>query len=335
MKIFVASSGQDTGGQGYRIKRAFERLTDWRVRAMHMTDTFIRYPHDLRWDAELAGRMYDEADVVHHKNGLGLYERFQGNSTKPAVMHHQGTRLRENPAQANDEARSVGAVQVVSTVDLLADVDNGVWLPSPYDLDAIREKYRNPQGGKIRIGHAPTARKAKGTDAILKTLDHLSRWYDFEVDLIEWVSWKVCLSRKGQCDIYIDQITHGYGNNSIECFAMGIPVVSGWSDPADRDRFVEQTGEEPPFVEVTPDTLQTQLVKLLSDPDLREEYGARGRAFAERWHSEEKCVEIMKPVYENAPPTTGVWSLRRFNQEMRDANDRRRYREQRREKVTV
>lgn len=317
MNVFMISSGQDTGGQGYRIKRAFDRCAPgWQLRSMHLTETFIKYPRDMRWDSEEAARLYVAADLVHHKNGLAMYERFQGDSTKPAVMHHQGTRLRENAAEVNAEARSVGAVQIVSTVDLLADVGDGYWLPSPYDLDAIAAKYKHPREGKrIRIGHAPTNRKAKGTAEILRALDAVSREADIEVDLIEQVEWRVCLSRKGRCDIYIDQITHGYGNNTIECWAMGIPVISGWSDPADRVRFVDQTASDVPFLEATPENLADQVLAMVRSGDLREEYGRRGRAFAEQFHSEERVVERLKPIYESAPPTLGAQYLKRFEPE--------------------
>lgn len=314
MQIFLLSSGQDTGGQGYRIKRAFDRhAPGWVVRAMHYQETFIKYPKDLAWDPDEATRLYEAADVVHHKNGLAMYERFD-TAGKPAIIHHQGTRLRDNPEAVNAEAMSVGAVQLVSTVDLLADVTDGAWLPSPYDLDAIRDKYKSKRRNRrIRIGHAPTNRHAKGTAQIIPVLDRLSQQYYIEVDLIEWMPWNVCLSRKGRCDIYIDQITHGYGNNSIECWAMGIPVVTGWSDPADRERFIAQTGIAPPFVEANADTLEEQLRLLIVSEEMRAHYGELGRQFAEVFHSEEAVVKRLMPIYENAPRTRGVSHLKRYD----------------------
>lgn len=319
MKILIISSGQDTGGQGYRIKRAFDKYApDFEVRAMALSETFIKYPRDLAWDADLAAQLYTEADVVHHKNGLALYERFDDGQRKPTMIHHQGTRLRDHADAVNAEAMSVGAVQIVSTVDLLADVEGGTWIPSPFDLDAIREKYRRPRKNRtLRIGHAPTNRKAKGTAEIVEVLSRLSRWHDFEVDVIEQVEWKVCLSRKGRCDIYIDQVTHGYGNNTIECWAMGIPVITGWSDPEDRDRFMEQTGIAPPFVEANHETLEDQLETLIRSADLREHYGRIGREFAEVFHSERAVVERLAPIYRAVPPSKGVEMLQRFDDRAR------------------
>jgi glycosyltransferase involved in cell wall biosynthesis len=137
------------------------------------------------------------------------------------------------------------------------------------------------------------------------------------------VQWKVCLSLKGRCDIYIDQVTHGYGNNSIECWAMGIPVVTGWSDPTDRARFIDQTCVEPPFLEATPENLADQLLALIRSSDLREEYAQRGRAFAETFHSEEAVVKRLIPIYESAPPTAGASALRRFDDRARKLAERR------------
>lgn len=309
MNILVLSPGQDTGGQGFRIKQAFERhAPGWNVRAMHATRSFIKYPADLSWDPILAQRLYDEADVVHHKNGLIYYPRLD-KTGKPTIIHHQGTRLRRDPKAVFAEGESIGATQIVSTVDLMADAPGSTWLPSPFDLDAIAEKYPRRKQRKITIGHAPTNQKAKGTKEIKTALNALSHRYDIEVDVIEQVSWAVCLSRKAACDIFIDQITTGYGNNAVEAMAMRIPVVSGWSDPEDRARFVEVSGVTPQFVEATADTIEARLEELIVSEELREEWGQRGRDFAEMFHADHRVVTRLKTLYQNAQPSRGQLAL--------------------------
>ena len=304
MKVFIIGPTWDTGGQAARIKQAFERYTDWTVRTMHRSVLFFKYPSDLPWDLELAKKVYDDSDVIHHRNGILLYQQLDQGKHKPAVVHHHGSALRAHPYKSS-EASAIGAVQLVSTVDLLDDAPMAEWLPAPYDLDAIRNKYRRSRrDNTIRIGHAPTNWKAKGTDEILHALDKICmRHRNVEVDLIENVEWRACLSRKGLCDILIDQLTLGFGNNAVEAMAMGIPVVSGWQDSGDRVRFLEATGERPPFLEANAKNLVDQLELLVLNRELREEWGALGRAYAERFHSEESIVVRLKAVYRRAQPT--------------------------------
>lgn len=275
---------------------------------MHASKSFIKYPADLSWDPILAQRLYDEADVVHHKNGLIYYPRLD-RTGKPTVVHHQGTRLRQDPTAVYAEGAGIGATQIVSTVDLMADAPGSTWLPSPFDLDEIASRYPRRKQRRIRIGHSPTNRRAKGTAEILAALNNLAHRYDIEVDVIEQVSWAGCLSRKAHCDIFIDQITTGYGNNAVEAMAMRIPVVSGWSDPADRARFVEETGVDPQFVEAGADDIEAKLEMLICSEELREEWGQRGRDFAEVFHADHRVVRRLQAIYAAAQPTTGTIKL--------------------------
>lgn len=306
MNIFITSPHQDTGGQAARIARAFKLYEpDWSVRAMRVQDNFLHHPADLNWDIVKAERLYQQADVVHHQNGLHHYVAFDKGQHKPTVMHHQGTRLRGHPVEVTDEGLSIGAIQLVSTVDLLADCPGSTWLPQPVNIDEVMQ-YRVTRPKKVlRIGHSPTNRKAKNTEGILAALNSLSSRYPFEVDLIEGVEWAACLSRKGRCDIFIDQLTLGYGNSGIEAMAMGIPLVSGWDDPSDRERYIHETGTTPQFLEATTATLASVIEPLLASLELREEYGRRGRAFVEMVHEDRRVVQQLKYIYQNVPASTG------------------------------
>src|SRR3990172_1229683 len=95
MNVFILSGGQDTGGQGARLAEAL-RKHGHQARAMHQTETYLRYPADLRWDEKEARLLFAEAEVVHLKNGTDLYHRFGGGN--PAVAPHHGTRRRTNAA---------------------------------------------------------------------------------------------------------------------------------------------------------------------------------------------------------------------------------------------
>lgn len=311
MKVFIASSGQDTGGQGYKIVQAFQRhAPDWSVRSMRVSDNWLRFPHDLKWDTYKAEQLYDAADVVHHQNGLPLYASLDKGQKKPTVVHHQGTRLRRNPLQVSLEGDSVGAKALVSTVDLLEDCPGAEWLPQPCDIDYVASFRRKNKNGPFRIGHSPTNRTAKNTLGILEVLNRLSKRYKIEVDLIEGIQWTACLSRKGRCDIFIDQMTLGYGNSGIEAMAMGIPTVSGWQEPQDQKTFTQKYGDLVPFVEANISTLEVELEILLTNPYYYQVASERCREFSQ-YHSFEKTVERLKRIYQETPPSSG--ELRVFN----------------------
>jgi len=312
MRVFIISQGQDTGGQGQRSAAAFKKYTDWDVRAMCAAETYIQFPVDMLWNLKVARKMYDRADVVEHQNwlyGYAMYETHQPG--KPTVVRHHGTPLRGTADAANREAASVGATQIVATVDLLDDCPTAIWTPGYYDLDEISRNYPRRKHRNLRIGHGPTVRSVKGTDAILKALNNLSHQYPIEVELTEQVPWTSSLRRKSFCDIWVDQLALGYGGSTIEAMAMGIPVVSGWEEPEDKELFEKTTGEPVPFQHATTKDITEKLEALIRSSTLRDEIGERGRAYGHRWHNDERGVEQMKGLYTETAkrPSRGINSL--------------------------
>lgn len=320
MNVFIVAQGQDTGGQGQRTAAAFRKYTDWTVNFMCAAETYIKYPIDVPWDFDKALQLYREADVVQHQNWLYGYVMYEYGDKKPTILQHHGTPLREDPVNGpRKEARSIGATQIVSTVDLLDDCPEAIWTPAIFDLDWIAETYKyKDHGDRIRIGHGPTVRASKGTEKILKALNNVCKNNrHVEVDLIEGVPWSESLRRKSNCDIWIDQLTLGYGNSTIEAMAMSIPVITGWSDPKDPGIFQEQTkwGMFPfktdytGVISETGTPLEVLIQDLIDSKQQREEYGHRGRMFAEQFHSEERGVEQLKEIYQSVPMSKGLQSL--------------------------
>lgn len=300
MKVLVLSPGPDTGGQGIRIKRAFDRFggDGWEVRSVHRTDSYFRWGHDARWEAAQA--LYDWADVVHHKTDLSGYLQFDRGQGKPAVIHWQGSGLRREPSRAVREALAVGAKQLVSTVDLLTQAPAAEWLPTPYDLDDLA-RYRNPKGGReLIVAHAPTNRAVKGTEAVVAAVRRLAgRGYRVKLDVIEGVEWRACLSRKGRAAVFVDQLLLGYGNNAVEAWAMGIPVIAGADDTAVTARMRDLWGEVP-YLEASPTNIEDRLAALLDSAELRAEYAERGLAHVRRYHAEEAVVQQLKRIWDEA-----------------------------------
>ena len=107
------------------------------------------------------------------------------------------------------------------------------------------------------------------------------------------------MARKAKADILVDQLTLGYGCNAIEAWGMGIPVVAGTTDPVTRDRMLSILGELP-FYEATEKTLTARLEELIVSEPLRAEWGARGLAYAKRWHDDQAVMRQAEGLYERA-----------------------------------
>jgi hypothetical protein len=114
------------------------------------------------------------------------------------------------------------------------------------------------------------------------------------------VSNKECIERKARADIYIDRMGIGFGMNAIECWSMGIPVVSGFADPATTARAKKEFGGYVPWHEATRETMYSAVRRLVTHPDERDEYSRLGLRHAERWHSPQAVLEKVTAIYDEA-----------------------------------
>lgn len=289
----------DLGGDGIRTKQAFDRRAPgWTYNAVVRNRNYIRYPVDrpFREAAVLA----QQADVIHARNSFRS-ARMAGALDKPLVITHHGTRFRNRPADVLAEQRAHGAIGLAATLDLwLLAPDELEWLPAPYDLDWLvnfRGDCRRDDGDPLRIGHAPTNRAIKSTAAFLAACDKLGRETPVEVVLIEGQSWAECLRLKARCDVYYDQVTLGYGNNAIEAWGMGCPVVAGAAD--DTLAEYQRCFGSLPFVLADEGSIYHALASLV-EPIERTEWSLRGLLHVGQWHDERRVVEQLQRVYHRA-----------------------------------
>lgn len=303
MNIISIARGQDTAGQGYALKRALGRHhPEVGFRSAISSETYISYPVDILWDGRLPvlEKLIAAADVVHLHNGVSALRRIDPGRRKAVLTHHHGTAFRRQPAAYLADDRRHRAITAVSTIDLTRYHPSIQWFPQTVDEPALHElaaRYRRHPDGRIRIGHAPTSRPVKSTDRFLAAVQSLQRRYpQLELELIERRPHDECLRRKAACDIYYDQVELGYGNNAIEAWTMGIPVVAGadaWTLAAMRERFGEL-----PFYRATEETLEARLEELICDAGLRGHYADLGQRHAARWHyerpSSDRAVELFE-----------------------------------------
>jgi len=155
----------------------------------------------------------------------------------------------------------------------------------PFDLSGFKIA-EQATGDKVRIGHSPTNREAKGSDRIIAAVNKLSETYPVELVLIENLPHSRALEVKATCDIGIDQLGDlGYGISALEWLAMGIPVASSIAPE------MESAGMSHPIVAVNETNIEEKLAPLIKDRERRLELGREGRRWLEQTHDAEKIVK--------------------------------------------
>lgn len=303
MRILIVSSGEDSGGVGIAIKQAFDRhAPDYSVRQVRFNNNYLDYPADITLNADNlteVDELFEKADVVHFMERWFGAKRYKSFFTKPKVMHHHGTIFRTDPTPLMEQAELYRAISVVSTIDLLLIAPEGElrWVGNPVDIghmESIRSAHYEPTERPLVI-HAPTGREKKGTAEWLQACEGL----DADLRLIEGVTWRECLQLKAGGDLLMDQLRVGYGNNALEAWAMGIPVISGIGNQTIGERMESIIGYLP-FYRCTPSTVAERLREIVEDAELRAAYGEVGRTYVNDFHDEYYVVEQWKSIYEEA-----------------------------------
>lgn len=303
-RLVIMSGGADVGGCGISLKRSFDRhAPGWEARAICRTETYLKYPTDILWEPldrttrSQVISLVRQADVLHLMDSERPLRDFAPYlSGKKVVVHHLGTHFRRNPVAMSRICARYGATQVTDSIDLVRPEVSFEPVPADFDaLSRLREEHFQPSE-RIRIAHAPTRRAVKSTRTIVDAVERLQRRYPIDFDLIERVGHRECLERKARADIFIDQLMLGFGMNAIECWAMGIPVVSGLIDRQARERAFGMWGGLP-WEDATAETLEAVIERLVVDAGYRAEAGQRGTAHGLAWHSEAAVVDRMLAVY--------------------------------------
>jgi hypothetical protein len=292
-KVFYRSTPEMTGSvdrQGYP--------PTWRTTtAAEAVFFFLR-------DALMSGKIsraarrfeFDRFDIYHLDQGLDFFRdgrfirRMKQRGATVTCFYH-GTDLRHRGViPVVDE---ISDLNLTSELDLLDKHPNINYLHLPFDVD--RYEVKQGESDPLIIGHAcraPSARHFKGTDHIIQVVEDLERDYPVKLDLVEGLTNEACLARKERWDIAVDQIADrggwGYGMNSLETLAMGIPTCTRMNDRCE----VFFSGH--PFINVDQDTLRVRLIELIENPDYRRGKREAGRRWVQMKHSLES---VMNELY--------------------------------------
>lgn len=306
-RVAIISPGQDTAGIGARSREALvTHVPDIDVVAVRSSDNYLRFPFHYNWDWDMVERLAADADLIHMHNHV-IPRVLPYIKRTPSVWHHHGTIFREEPERHLREAAELDMVTCVSTIDLTVYDPAIRWLPSPINVDwmaSLRTKLYEPHD-RIRILHAPTNRAVKHTELFIETIRLLkARGLPVEGMLIEGHTWDETLKMKAaHGDILFDQLILGYGQNSLEAWAMGIPVVAGAS--AVTEKLMVRTLGELPYYRATPTDLARRLTELITSEDARVTAAGRGHEYVRRWHDNPRSAEHHLELYAEAAARKG------------------------------
>ncbi len=269
-----------------RPKNAFERIyfaLDDRRRVPAIDDCLAKYK-------------LDQYEIIHYDGGADLYRdarlarkwKLEG---KKIICHYMGSDLRVRGVHPVMD--SLSDLNLTNESDHLLLHSHIHYVFIPFDATAFR--IRSVENKRLRIVHAPSNRSTKGTHLILPVMKRLQEVRDVEFVLVERTPHDQVIRIKESCDIAIEQVGNfggtGYGRNSLETLAMGIPTVTEMTPD-----YLEWIPDNP-FVLATPDTLLDRLLELIDDPTLRRSKGEAGRAWVENHHSFDAVHRRLQELY--------------------------------------
>lgn len=228
-------------------------------------------------------------DIIDIKHFDYLREKNRGiEVAKPALSRPEQIRKVKKWLKYAD-------VVLVSEPDLFAVTPTATLSPQVIDMTYWTPS-RQPlseQDGIIRIVHAPSSRRKKGTDFIERSVDELKlKGHRVELVMAEKLPHHKIRELYEISDIGVDQVLYGWhGKVSVELMALGKPVLC-YIDPE-----LLKYRPDLPIVNVTPLTLVTELEKLIVSKSLRNEIGNASKEYVARFHDVERVVDELLTLY--------------------------------------
>ena len=211
---------------------------------------------------------------------------------KKIVFHYHGDDIR-NKGEGMLSRHYAGAV-LVSTPDLLAWSPRARWMPNPIDLKKYPYIGVEDQERKLRILHAPSVPKVKGTEYVVKAVEELkAEGYEIELDLVKNMPHQEAMEHYKQADIVVDQLLVGwYGVFAIECMALGKPVCVYI-----QEGLKSYLPKASPLLATSVQDIKEDLRRLIEDADLRRAISQEARRFVESNHDSDGIAEQTQTIY--------------------------------------
>lgn len=237
---------------------------------------------------------------------------------KKVVMHYWGDDIRQNDVSSNytyakledlkeiypgkddgelrkkvKEIERYADATIVGDFALLPYSPSSIVVKQAIDLNQWDFIGTNPMASRIKVVHAPSNRKIKGTDYIINAINKLrENGYDIDFVLLENMDNIQVRTHCKEADIIVDQLLlESYGIFAIECMALGKPVLCR------IDAHFIKCYSDLPIVVTDPETLYDNLERLIKDAKLRRDLGEKGRRFVEKVHDSREIARQLVDLY--------------------------------------
>lgn len=179
-------------------------------------------------------------------------------------------------------------------------VYNCIGVPIDTKEKCILTKNKNK---KIKIFHAPSNQKAKGTTEIRKVLKELeNEGYQFEYVELSGVPHNEVLKIMAEADLVVDQL---YADTPLAGFATeaslnGIPVIVGGY----YAEYYDLVPQNPivPTIFCNPEMLKEKIIELLCDEKLRKKIGKKEMDYVEKNNNSKVVAKKLLRVLDNNIP---------------------------------
>jgi hypothetical protein len=231
----------------------------------------------------------DKADLIIYDGGHGLlkFDHITTETKAKKAAFYYGSDLRFRGLMP--EIDNLCEKKYTFEYDLSVLYPQLKFLFFPYDFSELKNFEKKAQNDSKRfiVGHAPTNRAAKGTEEILYSLRALQKEFDFEILLIENLPYKEALRRKTDSDFFIDQVGElGYGLNSVESLAMGIPTAVELL--ADFETLLRPH----PFYNIRSGNLKKDLAEIFFNRQMWQEKAEFGKKWVKDKHDADQIAKI-------------------------------------------
>lgn len=203
---------------------------------------------------------------------------------KKVIIHYHGSEIRD---RKQPFFHKFADVFFVSTPDLLKFVPGSIWLPSPI----YTQNYKQAISSNVLIiTHAPSNPPLKGTTEITSAIKSIQMEIpDLKFDLISGIPYNDALDHYSKATIVIDQIKIGwYGMVSLECMAIGVPVVCYIS----KD-LLKYFPDSYPVWLTTEKTLESDIIYLINNLNIRNKQIQIGKKYVSSVHNPINIVKMI------------------------------------------
>jgi len=269
------------------------------------------FPKPLRKMIRLYALGLLRSEIALHRLGAkkkAFFLTFQGSDARETqcfVEKHQQSGLAEEVIGRSGKTNN----SIRRKKTLLAGVADKIYSLNPDLLEVLpkgseflpyaTEAGLNPQilpfnqGSEFVVGHAPTHRMVKGTDAIIRAVQNLrSKGFKVRLELIEGLSREDAQKKYQEIDLFVDQLVIGwYGVVSLEVMALGKPIIC----------FIKGRGlrfvpprmlADLPIINADESSLEEKLMGVMQmSSEERVSLAERGLAYLKNWHDPRKIAQ--------------------------------------------